>query len=84
MLHLRNALEALSYAIQAGKIAQKDKDHKWQIRIAGFLSTTFREINLAEEGEKYLALAEQANKQTKTNSPSFNIIQSFIHQERAE
>src|SRR5690554_747459 len=34
--------EGLSHAIQAEKIARKDKNYEWQIRIAGFLSTTFR------------------------------------------
>lgn len=75
--------KALSYAIQAEEIAQKNKDYEWQVRIAGFLSTTFREANLTEESKKYLDIAEKANKKTKADSPSFNIINAFIHQEKA-
>lgn len=76
-------VEALSHAIRAEEIARKDKNYEWQIRITGFLSTTFRERNLNEEGEKYLAVAEEAIKKLKQDSPGLSIIQALMHQERA-
>lgn len=78
-----NKVEALSHAIQAEEIAQKDKNHEWQIRIAGFLSTTFRESNLNEEGEKYLRIAEEAVRKLNSNSPGISIIQALLYQEKA-
>src|SRR5690554_4346605 len=75
--------EGLSHAIQADKIAQKDKNYEWQIRIAGFLSTAFRESNLKEEGKKYLAIAEQAIEKVNQNSPGLNVVQALMHQEKA-
>lgn len=76
-------VEALSHAIQAEEIAQKDKNYEWQIRIAGFLSTTFRESNLNEEGEKYLLIAEKAVGKLDSSSPGLHIIKALLHQERA-
>lgn len=78
-----DVVETLSNAIQAEEIAKRDNNYEWQVRIGGFLSTTFRGINLTEEAKKYLAVAEKANKKTKTDSPSYSIIQAFIHQEKA-
>lgn len=76
-------VEALSHAIQAEEIAQKDKNYEWQIRIAGFLSTTFRERNLNEEGQKYLAIAEEAVKKLSQDTPGLSTIQALLHQEKA-
>lgn len=76
-------VEALSHAIQAEEIAQKDKNYDWQIRIAGFLSTTFRETNLNEEGEQYLLIAEEAVKKLNSDSPARSTIQALLHQEKA-
>lgn len=69
---------ALISAMKAEKIATLDKNENWQIRISGFLSTTFRKVGLNEEGIKYLEIAEEAN--TKIKSPT---IESFLNQERA-
>lgn len=76
-------VKALLHAIQAEKIARKDKNSEWQIRIAGFLSTTFRERNLNEEGEKYLLIAEEAVGKLDPSSPGLNIIKALLHQEKA-
>lgn len=76
-------VEALSHAIQAEEIARKDKSYDWQIRIAGFLSTTFRERNLTEEGEKYLHIAEEAVKRLSRDTPGLSTIQALMHQEKA-
>ena len=75
--------DALALALAAESIAQENQFHRWQVRIAGFLSTTFRGANLSSEGEKYLDLAEKLNRKTKDDSPQFYFVQAFIHQERA-
>ena len=69
---------ALISAMKAEKIAAQDVNENWQIRISGFLSTTFRKVGLNEEGIKYLEIAEEAN--AKLKSPT---IESFLNQERA-
>lgn len=76
-------VKALAHAIQAEEIAHKDKNYEWQIRITGFLSTTFRERNLNEEGEKYLVTAEEAVKKLNRDSPGLSNIEALLHQERA-
>lgn len=70
---------AIQYAFRAEKIAEKIKNDEWQIRISGFLSTSFRELGLLTEGEKYLAKAEKAN----TGAQRSPLVQMFIHQEKA-
>ncbi len=71
--------DALVYAVNGEKLAGKIKDREWQIRIAGFLSTTFRDLGLIEEGKKYIKLAEALSKEVGTPP----LVQMFIHQEKA-
>lgn len=71
--------EALNLAMAAEKLAGKIKNDEWRIRIAGFLSTTFRELGLLVEGKKYINIAESVNK-ANGNAP---LMQLFIHQEKA-
>lgn len=71
--------DALKFAIEGEKLAEKIGDKQWQIRISGFLSTTFRELGLMTEGKKYIAIAEKHNNDPG-GSPLFEI---FIHQEKA-
>lgn len=70
---------AIQYAFRAEKIAEEIKNDEWKIRISGFLSTSFRELGLLTEGEKYLAKAEKAN----TGAHRSPLVQMFIHQEKA-
>lgn len=70
---------AIQYAFRAGKIAEYLKDKEWQMRIAGFLSTNFRELGLFAEGKKYLSKVEQANSGSKV-SP---LIALLLCQEKA-
>lgn len=76
-------VQALTHAINAEKIAKKSKNLQWQIRISGFLSTTFRERNLIEEGEKYFNIAEDAIKKLDQNTPGLSTIRALMHQEKA-
>lgn len=71
--------EALEYAIKGEVLAEKAGNIQWQIRIAGFLSTTFREVGLIAEGKKYMAVADKINR-SSMGSPLFNV---FLHQEKA-
>ncbi len=71
--------EALNYAVQAEKLAEKINNKEWQIRISGFLSTTFRDLGLVAEGKKYITIAENANDGASRSS----LINVFIHQEKA-
>lgn len=74
--------EALSLGMEAEKIARKEKNYNWQVRIAGFLSTTYRWVNLTSEARKYLQIAEKANAKVK-DTPNFSTTQALIHQEKA-
>lgn len=80
-LHERsgNITDALVFAVEGEKLAKKINAIEWQIRIAGFLSTTFRGIGLLDEGRKFLSKAEEANSGSKKSS----LIQMFLHQEKA-
>ena len=40
-------------ALEAEKLAEKTKNHEWQIRIIGLLSTELREIGLENERKKH-------------------------------
>lgn len=75
--------EALSNALKADSIANKQNYLDWKVRIGGFLSTTFRSVNLVEEAKKHLVAAEQSHRQIAPDSPSYFIIKSFLHQEKA-
>ena len=41
-------------ALEAEKLAEKTKNHEWQIRIIGLLSSELREIGLENERKKVL------------------------------
>lgn len=71
--------EALENAIKGEELAEKAGNTQWQIRIAGFLSTTFREVGLIAEGKKYMAIADKINRNSM-GSPLFNV---YLHQEKA-
>lgn len=72
-------VDAIKFAILGEKLAEKIGNTQWQTRIAGFLSTTFRELGLVGEGKKYITIAETFNNHSKA-SPLFKV---FIHQEKA-
>lgn len=75
--------EALSHAMEAEEIAKKDRNPQWRIRIAGFLSSTFREVGLVAEGKRYLAIAESALKRLREDEGAISYIQGLLHQEKA-
>lgn len=74
-----NYSEALHNAVQAEKLAGTIDNKEWQIRVAGFLSTSFRELGLTVEGKKYIDIAGKLNNVADA-SPLMNM---FIQQENA-
>lgn len=83
-IHQRNGAiaEALAHATWADRIAEDERYNDWQVRIAGFLSTTYRWVNLPNEARKYLSKAEKANSRLK-DSKGYHVTQLLLHQERA-
>lgn len=83
-LHLRSGKEdkSLAYAEQAADLASKGMFTHWQVRIAGFLSTTYRSVGLTTEARRYLKKAEILNAGLKDTGSYFST-QLMIHQERA-
>lgn len=71
--------EALQLAIEGEALAEKIRNNDWRVRIAGFLSTTFRELGLLRNGRKYIDIAEKASDQ----APSAPLMKVFINQEQA-
>lgn len=71
--------EALQLAIEGEALAGKIHNNDWRVRIAGFLSTTFRELGLLRNGRKYIDIAEKASDQ----APSAPLMKVFINQEQA-
>lgn len=72
-------VHALDCALQADQMASKAGNKDWELRISGFLSTTFRNAGLFSEGRIYLKKAENLAKDI-SNKPLF---QMFLHQEKA-
>src|SRR5699024_6589402 len=83
-LHRRSGelAEALAHATLASELAEKNKFYNWQVRISGFLSTTFREADLPDEARHYLQKAETANRKLEKTS-GYHMVQLMIHQEKA-
>lgn len=77
-----NLPEALAHATLASELGEKNKFYSWQVRIAGFLSTTYREAELMEEARQYLEKAEKANDRLK-GTAGYHVTQLMIHQEKA-
>src|SRR5690554_1754132 len=48
---VREKAETLDYALKEEDMVKKNQNDEWQIRISGFLATTFREVDLIEEGK---------------------------------
>jgi len=71
--------EALNLALQAESLSEKINNNEWQVRIAGFLSTTFRDVGLIAEGKKHIDIAEEISKNIPNASP---LMALFIHQEK--
>lgn len=59
--------DALNDAYAAEKIAIQDKNTEWQMRIAGYMSTTFQNIGLVAQGKEYLKKVEALNQKEKSN-----------------
>lgn len=72
-------LEALVYASKADKIATEIKNIEWQMRIAGFLYSTYNGIGLPEQGKQYINKVERLNETAKTP-----LIQLYVHQAKAK
>lgn len=73
-----DVMAALVYATRAEKIAVRQKNKEWQMRIAGFLYSTYNAIGLRVQGKEYLNKVERLNKTEK-----IDLIQLYIHQEKA-
>src|SRR5690625_7981011 len=77
-----NLAAALSHATLASELAERNKFHNWQVRISGFLSTTYREAEPVEEARPYLKKAETANARLK-ETPGYHMTQPMSHQQKA-
>lgn len=77
-LDIGEVLSALVYATKVEKIALKEKNIDWQMRIAGFLYYIYTEIGLTEKGKEYLKKVERFNKSQKND-----LIQLTIHHGKA-
>ncbi|WP_199140427.1 helix-turn-helix domain-containing protein [Pedobacter sp. ASV12] len=78
-----NFAKALVCAADAEKLAPDDeKGNAFKVRIAGFLSTLYRDVNLTEQARKYLEIAETTNSKLQ-KSPATTISQALILQEKA-
>jgi len=73
-----DAINGINYAHQAYELANKIKNKDWLLRINGFMSTTYRKVNLIKYGKKYLN--EAISLSTELKLPLF---QAFILQEKA-
>jgi tetratricopeptide (TPR) repeat protein len=71
-------LASLVHASKAEKIAEKENNKEWQMRIAGFLYSTYNDIDLPEQGKPYLKKVERLNKTAK-----IELIQLYVHQAKA-
>jgi|GEM_PF-425770 len=73
-----DAIHAINYAHQAYQLCKKHNSKEWLLRINGFMSTTYRKVDLHKYGRKYLNEAINLSRELK--NPLF---QSFILQEKA-
>jgi tetratricopeptide (TPR) repeat protein len=73
-----DVLAALVHASNADKIATKEENIEWRMRIAGFLYSTYNDIDLPEQGKPYLKKVERLNKTAK-----IELIQLYVHQAKA-
>ncbi len=73
-----DAINGINYAQQAYELAKKIENKDWLLRINGFMSTTYRKVDLIKYGKKYLN--EAINLSTELKLPLF---QAFILQEKA-
>ncbi len=81
--HSGDVAKALAFAIQAEKLVPGvQKKGNWEVRIAGFLSTLYRSVNLTEQARKYLDIAEKKNMQLEP-SPATTTTYALILQEKA-
>lgn len=57
--------QAFHYSRQAEKMAKELKDYDWMIRIQGFYSSIYRDINFFEEGLKHLEIVDRLSPKLK-------------------
>lgn len=69
-------------ALEAEKLAEKTKNHEWQIRIIGLLSSELREIGLENERKKVLKKMKNTIPKIK-DEMTRNLLFSMYHQELA-
>lgn len=69
---------AISDALLAEQLSLKSKNKEWQIRIFGFLATTFRKIGVNEKAKEYIIKAEKLN-----NKLHLLLFEMYINQEKA-
>jgi tetratricopeptide (TPR) repeat protein len=72
-------LASLVHASKAEKIAEKENNKEWQMRIAGFLYSTYNDIGLHVQGKQYLEKVERLNKSEK-----IGLIQLYVYQAKAK
>ncbi|HZH87710.1 MAG TPA: hypothetical protein VFD78_00885, partial [Chitinophagaceae bacterium] len=70
--------DALNDAYAAEKIAIQDKNTEWQMRIAGYMSSTFQNIGLVAQGRAYLRKVETLNQQEEKD-----LLSVYIQQDKA-
>jgi len=69
-------------ALEAEKLAEKTKNHEWQIRIIGLLSSELREIGLEKERKRLLEKMKSILPKIK-DEMTRNLLFSMYHQELA-
>ena len=74
--------EAIAYVLRAESIANTIKNHQWQARIYGFLSTQYRIIGLTDQGKRYLEKGLKASEKVTPKSASDQYM-GMVHQEMA-
>ncbi len=74
--------KSIQFAEKADEIAVKNKFYDWEARIAGFLSTNYRQIGLYDQGEKYLEKGKKVSKLIE-NDQIKTLYLGMIYQETA-
>lgn len=74
--------ESIKYALKAETIASKINDYDWQAKIAGFLSTQYRNLGLPQSGKQALNKGIQII-QNVENQKKRNFYYGLVNQELA-
>src|SRR5690606_26074749 len=74
--------ETIAYVLRADSLASATKNHEWEARISGFLSTQYRILGLIDQGKRYLKKGLEASDKITSQSTS-NQYKGLVYQEMA-